>query len=443
MEAAHYRFILDSLSEGVLTVDRQWRITTFNRAAQEMMGVPGEEALGLDFNALFCCAPCECKAVLAEVMDAGEVRFNVATTITHRGGSRIPVNINVAPLRDDAGAIIGIVVTFRDVSAIELLRKELQGTHTLGDIASKNAAMGRIMAILPQVAEADSAVLITGPSGTGKELFARAIHDLSRRRDGPFVAVNCGALPDTLLESELFGYKEGAFTGAARDKPGRFALARSGTLFLDEIGDVSPALQVKLLRVLQEKEYEPLGATATEKADVRVIAATNRVLAEQVAAGAFRADLYYRLNVVEIALPALAERPEDIPLLADHFIRAFNAARGRTVKGLSRGALERLMRYPFPGNVRELKNAIEYAYILCPGDEIQEGCLPPSILESSAFSCFDAQRGPPSGIDEKSLIEQTLARFGGHRGRTAQALDIDKSTLWRKMKRYGIASARR
>lgn len=260
---------------------------------------------------------------------------------------------------------MGGVETFRDLSAIEQLRREIDQRYTFQDIVSKNHEMRRILDILPDIAASDSTALIQGPTGTGKGVVARAIHNLSRRKRHRFIAVNCGALPDTLLESELFGYRKGAFTGADRDKPGRFALAQKGTLFLDEIAGISTALQVKLLRVLQEREYEPLGATQTVQANVRVIAATNQPLGQQVARGVFREDLFYRLNVVKIDLPPLARRREDIPLLVQHSLQKFNAEQGKQVRRFSQDAMRRLMQHAFPGNVRELQNIVEYALVLC------------------------------------------------------------------------------
>ena len=442
MDVSLYRLILDSLSEGVCTVDRDWTITYFNRAAERLTGVPVEEALGSNFVELFKGEACECHALLAQVMESGRPLAEKPTVIVDRRGARVPVNLNVTPIHAGDGSIVGLAASFRDVSAMELLRKELRGEHAVGDIVSKNPAIRRILNILPQIAESGSTVLITGPSGTGKELFASAIHHAGPRRDGPFVAVNCGALPDTLLESELFGYKQGAFTDAKRDKPGRFALAQGGTLFLDEIGDVSPALQIKLLRVLQEREYEPLGATATQKTDARIIAATNRDLADAAMRGLFRNDLFYRLNVVQIDLPPLAERREDIPLLVEHFIRALNAEKGRKVTRVSSGAMRRLLLYPFPGNVRELRNALEYAGIICQGGEIQEQCLPPAILEHGGAACLDAAGAAPlkpPPRDEKERIAAALAAHGGHRARTARAVGINASTLWRKMRKHGIS----
>jgi transcriptional regulator with PAS, ATPase and Fis domain len=284
-------------------------------------------------------------------------------------------------------------------------------------------------------------VLIEGPTGSGKELFAKAIHNLSTRSDRRYVAVNCGALPDSLLESELFGYRRGAFTDAHKDKPGRFALAEGGTMLLDEIGDLSTALQVKLLRVLQEREYEPLGATAPVKTDVRIIAATNQPFRELVARGVLREDLYYRLNVLKIVLPPLARRREDIPLLVDHFLRTLNARLDKQIDGVSEDVLEVLMKYEFPGNVRELENVIERAAVLGRGNRIELDCLPVELRQSVSQRAETAETAHGGLLveAEASAILDALRRHDGHRRKTATALGIDKSTLWRKMQRFGIS----
>ncbi len=358
--------------------------------------------------------------------------------ILNRDGNEIPVSISTSILRDKQGTAVGGVESFRDLSAIEHLRREIDRQYTFHDIISKNHLMRRILEILPDVAASDSTVLVQGATGTGKELVARAIHNLSPRAKHKFVAVNCGALPDTLLESELFGYRKGAFTGADRDKPGRFALAQHGTLFLDEIADISAALQVKLLRVLQEREYEPLGATQSVQSDVHVIAATNKSLRQQMARGLFREDLFYRLNVVKLELPPLARRREDIPLLVQHFIEHYNAQRGTHVRGVSEEVMQRLMQYAFPGNIRELQNVVEHALVLSRSDVIQADCLPSQLLQSGADMNQPLPPCDPLTLAEIDAIRQALHQHRGHRSRTAAALGIDKSTLWRKMKRYAI-----
>ena len=430
-----YALVLDSLSEGVCVVSREWTITAFNRAAERITGVRSEDAVGLPFDDIFRSSICNCREVLEEVMTRGEALREVETVISRGAEGRVPLRVNASPLWDENETIRGVVATFRDVSDVEVLRRELRHEYTFGDIVSKNPRIRRILDVLPDVAASDSVILILGPSGTGKELFARAVHACSLRAGGPFVAVNCGALPDTLLESELFGYEKGAFTDAKTSKPGRFARAEKGTLFLDEIGDLSAAMQVKLLRVLQEKEYEPLGGTRPVKADVRVIAATNRDLGAMVGSGEFRTDLYYRLNVMEISLPPLAERREDIPLLLEHFIERFNAEKGRHIVGVTPEGLRRLVEYDYPGNIRELENLIERAFILCKSDRITEACLPPHVR---APADPPAAPSPDATASEPERILNALRAHDGRRDRAAAALGIDKSTLWRKMKKHGI-----
>jgi len=430
--------ILDSIADGVFTVDTDWRITSFNKAAQRITGVPPEEAIGKHCYDVFQANICQTACALKRTMDSGQQVIDLPIDVLNSQGQRVPISISTAVLRDQKNKVVGGVETFRDLSAIEELKKEITKRYTFMDIISKNHKIQDIFAILPDVAESDSNVLIQGPSGSGKELFARAIHDLSFRKEKPYVVVSCGALPDTLLESELFGYLKGAFTDAKRDKPGRFAIAEGGTLFLDEVGDISPAMQVKLLRVLQEREYEPLGAISPVKADVRIIAATNKNLAELVKTGEFRQDLYYRLNVVRIELPSLSRRREDIPLLIEHFIGSFNLKRGKHISGVSAEALKLLMRHDFPGNVRELENIIEHAFVLCRGKQIELEHLPEEITGQLELAGGQEVVGDPLRESESKAIRETLRRNNGHRGRTAQALGIHPSTLWRKMKRLGI-----
>jgi PAS domain S-box-containing protein len=431
--------ILDSIADGVFTVDRDWRITSFNRAAEEITGTPRQEAIGQKCFDVFHANICQAACALRETIEGGRRSVDCRINILNNRGQTVPISISTAVLRGDGGEIVGGVETFRDLSAVELLRKEIDERYTFHDIISKNHEIRRILDILPDIAAAESTVLIEGPTGSGKELFAKAIHNLSGRTRRRYVAVNCGALPDTLLESELFGCKKGAFTDAKRDRPGRFARAEGGTLFLDEIGDISTALQVKLLRVLQEREYEPLGSSSTVKTNVRVITATNRPLAELVARGTFREDLYYRLNVVRIVLPPLGRRREDIPLLVEHFIRQYSARQGKQIEGISEEALGVLLGCEFPGNVRQLQNVIEHAVVLCRTARIEPECLPAELLEDDPQR---ADRAEPARLPlleaEAATIREMLRRHAGRRGETATALGIDKSTLWRKMRRYGI-----
>ncbi len=427
--------VLDSIADGVFTVDKDWHITSFNRAAEEITGVPRDEAIGRLCSEVLHANICESACALRQTMDTGKPVINKSIYIVATDGRRLPVSISTALLKKEDGEVIGGVETFRDLSVVEELRKQLKARHSCEDMISRNHEMQRMFGILPDIAQSESTVLIEGPSGSGKELLARAIHNLSPRAQKPLVVVNMGALPDTLLESELFGYKAGAFTDAKKDKSGRIAIAEGGTIFLDEIGDMSPASQVKLLRVLQEHEYEPLGATKPVRADVRVVAATNRNVDELVADGNFREDLYYRLNVLRLTLPPLANRKEDIPLLIEHFMGRLETIRNKGVTGISDEAVAALMRYDWPGNIRELENALEHAYVLCGGGEIRPEHLPGHLHPRP-----DERATLPGTLREmeREFITNALIRNNGRRVVTAEELGIDKGTLWRKMKRLGI-----
>ena len=430
--------ILDSINEGVFTVDLDWRITAFNRAAERITGIPRSAALGQPCCEVFRANICESACVLRQTLSTGEPVVNATARIINEAGEQIPIRISTALLKDPAGEVIGGVETFQDLSQVEALRKELAARYTFEDIVGRSAAMQELFGLLPQIAQSRSTVLIEGASGTGKELVARALHNLSARKHKPFVAINCGALPDNLLESELFGYKAGAFTDARRDKPGRFALADGGTIFLDEIGDVSPAMQVRLLRVLQERQVEPLGGVESTKVDVRVVAATNKDLAKLVRSGKFREDLYYRVRVIHLKLPGLRQRREDIPLLVDYLVARFNRLQGKEVAGVSSEVLARLMAHDYAGNVRELENIIEQAFVLCRGGIIELHHLPPE-LRSADPKETGAGRAPASLRSmEKLLIVEALRRHQGNRKRAAQELGIDTSTLYRKVKAHGI-----
>ncbi len=432
----HHELILDSLAEGVFTVDLKWRITSFNRAAEIITGIPRAQALGRPCFEIFRADVCETGCMLRRTIETQIPLSNMPVHIYRADKKRIPINVSTALLQDVEGRVVGGVETFQDISAIKELQKALRRQHSFEDIVSKNPRMIKIFSLLPQVAESGSTVLIQGASGTGKELIARAIHNHSPHREGPFVAVNCGALPDTLIEAELFGYKAGAFTDARKDKPGRFALAQNGTIFLDEIGDISPAVQVRLLRVLQQKVYEPLGSGKPVPTNARVIAATHRRLEDLVKAEKFRDDLYFRINVFRVTLPPLSDRREDVPLLVDHFIERFNHQKGRSVAGVSREAMSALMLHDWPGNVRELENAVEHAFVLCRDDLIRLEDLPEhlhpvgnSVAVSNDVTLQDI---------EKAAILQALQRNRGKKVATARELGVDKNTLRRKMIRLGI-----
>jgi PAS domain S-box-containing protein len=357
--------IFQSIPHGIFTIDEHGRITSFNQAAEQITGFQAAEAIGKRCYDVFRTDICQQDCPLKRSVRTMEKTENREVTILTKEGKKLVISISTAAMTDDAGNILGGVEMFRDLSQVIELRKKLEKSYVFEGIVSKNLQMQKIKERLPLFAASPSTVLIEGASGTGKDLIARAIHNLSPRKDGPFVTVNCSALPDNLLESELFGYVQGAFTDAKKDKPGRFQLAHTGSILLDEIGEISPAMQVKLLRVLQQREFEPLGATRTVKVDVRVVAATNKNLEEAVKKGSFRDDLYYRLNVIRIQIPALSERREDIPLLVNHFIDHFNRLQGKNVTKITESALAALMTAPLAGNIRELENAIEYAFVIC------------------------------------------------------------------------------
>jgi len=432
--------ILDSIADGVFTIDEQWRITSFNKAAEQITGISRENAIGQACKHVLRANVCETDCALRYTMDTGKPVINKPVHIIDAQGRRKAITISTALLKDENGNTIGSVETFRDVTVVEELRKQVQKQYRCEDIISRNHNIQELFDILPQIAESDCAVLIEGQTGTGKELFARAIHNLSPRRKNPFIAVNCSALPDTLLESELFGYKAGAFTDAKNDKPGRFALAEGGTIFLDEIGDISSSVQVKLLRVLQEKTYEPVGAVSSQKADVRVITATNKDLAKLSKQGKFRSDFYYRINVVKLLLPLLNERSEDIPLLIDHFINRFNKIYNKNIRCLSDDAMAVLLSYDFPGNIRELENILEHCFVLCKGDVIESKHLPASLGRTAVNPPADSNKFRTLGQMEVMMIEQALRRNNGNRTIAAAELGIDKSTLFRKIKALHIKS---
>lgn len=430
--------ILDSITEGVFTVDSNWRITSFNRAAEEITGIPHSKVLGQKCSDILRADVCETECALRETMETSKPIINKAVHILDARGERHAIAISTALLKDESGKIIGGVETFRDMSLVEELRKEIEGRWSCEDIISQNHRMQRLFSVLPNVAESDCTVLIESESGTGKELLARAIHNLSFRKDKPFVAVSCGALPDTLLESELFGYKAGAFTDAKKDKPGRFAIAEGGTIFLDEIGDVSAAAQVRLLRILQERTYEPLGAVSSVNADVRVITATNKKLSELVKQGQFREDLYYRINVMKLELPLLRDRKDDIPLLVNHFISRFNRLHSKNVSCVTDEVLATLLAYDYPGNVRELENIIEHCFVLCQGEIIEKKYLPSSVCPTSSVEI--AKTGEVTTLKQMEilLIIEALRRNKGNQTVTAKELGINKSTLFRKLKAHDI-----
>ena len=436
-----FKVILSSIADGVFTVDSERVITSFNPAAERITGVPASKAIGKRCYEVFHADICEDGCMLEKTLKTCKEMIDQPVNITNSAGEKIPISISTAVLRDGDGNVLGAVETFRDLSTIEHLRKELRKNYSFEDIISKSPLIHKLFAILPDVAESGSTVLIQGPSGSGKELFARAIHNLSPRKAQPYVVINCGTLPAQLFESELFGYVKGAFTDALKDKDGKVTAADGGTIFFDEIGELPMSTQVKLRRLLQQHEYEPLGSTEVRKADIRVVAATNRDLQDEVAAGRFRDDLYFRLAVVKFDLPPLRDRREDIPYLVDHFIKKNNARRGKSIVSVSPEVMGILMRHKFPGNVRELENIIEYCFVVCRNSIIKKEHLPAELLEkisrSTGPELWD-QHPIAKAANDETMIRAALRRHGGNQTRAAAELGINRTTLWRRMKRYGI-----
>lgn len=436
--------ILESISDGVFTVDSNWRITYLNRSAEEILQIDRREAMGRLCCEVFRSSLCEGACALRKTLKQGKPIIDLACTIINNAGHRIPISISTAVLSDESGKVIGGAETFRNLTDIEILKKEIVLSGRIGNFISHSPSMRSIFEQLPAVAETGSTVLITGETGSGKDLLALTIHSESPRSGKPFVAINCGAFPENLLESELFGYKRGAFTGADRDKPGRFAVAEGGTLFLDEIGEISMPMQIRLLRVLQDRTYEPLGATVSEKSNVRIICATHRNLQKMVEEGQFRQDLFYRINVIRLELPPLRKRTEDIPFLIDTFIRRFNLIMNRHVSGITNSVLKILTAYQWPGNIRELENLIERSMVFCKTEVIDVEDLP-SELNTPLFRASDPEGNHKTGVmgnavrnTEIQAILQALSAAGGNRRKAAELLGIHYATFYRKLKSYQL-----
>ncbi len=432
--------IFNSNIEGTFTIDHEWNITSFNTSAELITGYSKSEATGKKCWEIFNSSLCRNGCHMEQTMDKGKAMIGKELEIVHKNGMMVPIRVNSGILLNNKWERVGAVETFLDVSEIVNLSSHLSGLFTFERIVGKNKEMEQVLSVLESVAQTDSSVLITGESGTGKELIARAIHLHSARKNRPFIAVNCSAYVESLIESELFGHEKGAFTGAVRGKTGRFELAQGGTLFLDEIGDLSIAVQTKLLRVLEMREFERVGGNRTIRLDTRIIAATNKVLTDEIAASRFREDFYYRINVVNIHLPALRDRKDDLPLLVSHFIDLFNGTFKKQIKQCSVAAFDILMEYHWPGNIRELENVIEHCFVLCNGDTIQTEHLPKRMRELGEKNV--SKRYSAQGNDlqeaESHVILTTLNRFNGNRTMTAKALNMHSTTLWRKMRKYKI-----
>jgi len=381
---------------------------------------------------------CACRQALLQTLKTRQPLIEHQVRCRRRpDGEKIEV-VNTRPLYNSEKRFLGAVIVMRDVTRLVRLEDALSERQRFGNIIGKSDTMQKVYSLLKQISDTDINVLITGESGTGKELIAEALHYGSARKDGPLIKVNCAALPDNLLQSELMGHVRGAFTGAIKDRKGRIQAAEGGTLFLDEIGDISHQMQLQLLRFLESKEYERVGESETRKADVRVVAATNSDLGEKICQGAFRQDLYYRLIAIAIELPPLKERTEDIPLLCDHFIRDFQIDKTKHIAGLSESVKRKLMAYPWPGNIRELKNTVEYACTVCPGEQIHEDDLPHHFI--SALADAPVMKSPKYKADasEKDAILKALDKVDWNKAKAARTLGMGRATLYNKLKRYGI-----
>jgi len=428
------KIIFNSISDGIFTIDKNCRITSFNRAAEKITGFSASEANGKHCFDIFRTDVCNKRCALKDTLKTEEAIENIRVTIISKNGTEIPIRVTTTILRDKNNSIIGAVELFKDISELENLKECINKKRTLDDIVSMNPHMQQIKSLLPSIAESDCNVLIQGPSGSGKELFAQVIHNLSSRKYGPYIKLNCAALPAQLLESELFGYEKGAFTDAKHDKPGQFCLANGGTLLLDEISEMDISLQVKLLRVLNNGEYRPLGSSKTLYSDARIIAATNSDLKHEIESGGFRGDLFYRINVMNIKIPPLRERPEDIPLLVDYFLKIYRKKNRNMVEKISPDALRILRKYSFPGNVRELENAIQHTFVMCRKGVILPEHLPETILDENVI-----QENVRQNVkSEKELIIESLKRNNGNKSKAAVELGMHRSTLWRKIKELRV-----
>ncbi|MFH0728165.1 MAG: sigma 54-interacting transcriptional regulator [Pseudomonadota bacterium] len=443
----YWKTIIDTLPDGLIVVDTAGVIQAANPAAEKLTGYTIAELLGSSCRILNCTG---CKIVgvgrgkdFCKLFTVGQSRGKECV-ISRRDNRLVHIHKSATLLRGPDGEVAGAIETLTDVSElirkqqeIESLRKTLQLEEGYHGLLGKSPAMERLFALIESVAPSNAPVLIQGQSGTGKELVARAIHEAGARKEGPFVKVNCAALNESLLESELFGHVKGAYTGADRDRIGRFEAAHGGTIFLDEVGDIPLSTQVKLLRVLEEKEIERVGDHKPVPVDVRIVSATHRNLEESVTKGEFREDLFFRINVFPLYCPSLGERREDIPIIVQNFIER-NSQKGiKKIIGLTADAMSLLLSHTWPGNVRELRNAIEYAFVLCPGGYIDVTHMPPKISGAGGNAvCFI----PPNGDfrEEKARLEQVLRQVGWNQSEAGRLLGVSRVTVWKRIKKYGI-----
>lgn len=450
--------VLDGIPHGIAVLDKRQRVLGLNRFLGALTGYNSEEAMGIYYDYVLRSDLRHKGNPLQSVIETGE-STSVEGDIINRRRQKIPIRFTISPIKDSSGKLLGMVLTLEDISILQDLGKKIHDISRMEGIIGHSSKMQEIFELIPMISQTDASALITGETGTGKDLLASAVHQASKRSRYPFIKVNCGALPESLLESELFGYSRGAFTGANTDKPGMFRLAHGGTIYLTEIGDLPLPLQVKLLTVLDDKEFFPLGSSKKVKVDARVIASTHRDLKEFVRQGKFREDLFFRLNVLRVHLPPLRKRDGDVRLLIDHFLDVFNSNLKKPVKGLDQKALNILLSYYYPGNVRELRNILEYAVTVCQGSTIRSEHLPkymtsskkkdhPSIDQVSEADMGALNNNPesPDMVSEsiswtsveKRMIMDALMKTGGKRGLAAELLGWGRSTLWRKIKQHGL-----
>ncbi|MFZ5518920.1 MAG: sigma-54 interaction domain-containing protein [Candidatus Zhuqueibacterota bacterium] len=427
--------ILDSIGEGLFTVNKDFKINYFNRAAERITGLKRKDVYGKFCKHIFKSNRCFIKCPIAHVLETGKNIYDLESKIRNVNGNFIPIKMNVSILRNNENEPVGGVISFRDISELEILRDKHIKKNLFYGIIGHTKVMQEIFELIEEISDSDATVLIQGESGTGKEMVANAVQATSLRKDQPFVKVNCSVFTPQLLASELFGHVKGAFTGAIKERPGRFEIADGGTIFLDEVGEMPLQMQLQLLRVLQEGTFERVGESETRRVDIRVIAATNKNIKASIADGHFREDLYYRLNVIPIEIPPIKKRPEDIPHLIKHFLKKFSLIYNKNIHDIDDTALELLTHYPWPGNVRELENALEYAFVRTKDKKIIEAIkLPPNVREHADLSLN--QPGACEIDSESSHIMHLLEKYQWNKTKVAKELGIGRSTLWRKMKSF-------
>jgi PAS domain S-box-containing protein len=437
-EERSLKIILDNLEVGIFTVDRGGVVTFFNTAAEKITGFGRQEVLGRPCAAIFRGGSPADLGLLKEAIASDSPRSGIESRILTREGIAVPIRATYLPLRNENGIAVGGLATFSDLTIIHQLKQAIEDRYSYYDMVGKSPQMQRIFENVRVVAKTDATVLIEGPTGTGKDFLAKVIHSASRRSTKPLVKVNCAAIPDTLLESEMFGYVKGAFTGAVQDRIGRFQTADGGTIFLDEIGDLPLALQAKLLRVIEEKIFFRLGTSQTTKVDVRIISASNQHLERLVARKRFREDLFYRLNVFRIELPSLKDRSADLPLLIGHILRRLSTSKGVAPPEISENAMQLLLNYTYPGNIRELENIMEHALIICQESVLRRKHLPDYLRQKIPAAGSLREKLGTSSAAERSRILAALKRHNSNRSMAARDLGMDRSTLWRKLKKLQL-----